>query len=374
MITLSLINLCVDNVVKKGNQYRIVGEGKSILAKKVVLGIGSPPPKAIWSTDLDKVVGDDVLLISNPYEPNLNDTLAEIKSFTEKRVNLETNVLIIGANASALELLYKLNDLKDNEVPKINKFLFLSTLGLVPDSIIDEEAKNNFRPTHLMDLKSHQSLSAKTIAEAAFADLDLAEEMNIGAATSIVPISQAFGSLLSHLDREELENFACFYGNEIGRRQRCAGTHYSEVVEKLKKEHKFQHLAGRYMNIVKRSDNDFVLEYHKTSLGKAVLDSNSLNIIINCIGSEQLNSKTLTPLYDNLISSGICTPNKSFRGFTVNERLEASPNFHIAGPLLAGNVLEGRALWHLEHCGRIIWSSNLIAQQLADFYVNVKAV
>jgi uncharacterized NAD(P)/FAD-binding protein YdhS len=37
----------------------------------------------------------------------------------------------------------------------------------------------------------------------------------------------------------------------------------------------------------------------------------------------------------------------------VNDEMEASPGLFVLGPLLAGNVVNGTAIWHVEHCGRI---------------------
>ena len=50
----------------------------------------------------------------------------------------------------------------------------------------------------------------------------------------------------------------------------------------------------------------------------------------------------------------------------VNANLEASTNLHVIGPLLAGNIFEGKAVWHLEHCGRIMWLSKVLADRLIN--------
>ena len=63
-----------------------------------------------------------------------------------------------------------------------------------------------------------------------------------------------------------------------------------------------------------------------------------------------------------------CKPNDSKIGFEVNQQLEASENLHIIGPLLAGNVFEGKAVWHVEHCGRIIWLSQMLSEKMNDYF------
>lgn len=371
LATVTLIQNSVENIFRQGKQYLIEGPEMQLNCTKVVLGIGSPPPRTIWPESTNENL-DPPLLISNPYEPSLADNLKKIDTFLSHRTNKETNVLVIGANASALEILYKLNDLHGDS-KAIKNFMFISSLGLVPDSVIDEEALKSFQAKNLLALKAKSGLTAQEIADAANADLDVAESMQIGAATTIKPISKAFGDLLGALSPEELENFACFHGNEIGRRQRCAGRHYSEVIEDLRGQKRFEHIAGRYLGIKTDLNKDTYLEYRDSASGEIKLKDTPLHLIINCIGSEQLDNKNINPLYQNLLASGICQPNKSLRGFTVNEDLEASPNFHVVGPLLAGNVLDGRALWHLEHCGRIIWSSSLMANKLVAGWVKEKS-
>ena len=37
-----------------------------------------------------------------------------------------------------------------------------------------------------------------------------------------------------------------------------------------------------------------------------------------------------------------------------DDNMQASKNLYIAGPLLAGNKIEDKVFWHLEHCVRII--------------------
>ena len=367
LIKLSYINLKVNSVVKDNNQYLISGDDRSIKAGKVVLGIGSPPPKKILPAREGVYDTEDLLLISNPYKPGISENLNKINTFLEKRSQENTNILIIGANASALEMIYKINDVVSEKDQKTN-FIFISSLGMLPDSVVNEEALRSFQPTNLLALKEKENILAEDIAEATYADLDDAEELNIGAATSIKPISKAFGDLLAYLSPEELERFACLHGNEIGRRQRCAGTHYSDVVKELAKIGLFRHIAGRYESLEVSPNGDYQLKYLPKDQNKSELDETPLHIVINCIGNEILSNENITPLYGSIMKSGIARPNSSLRGFEVNQDLEASDNFHVIGPLLAGNVIEGKALWHLEHCGRIIWSSKHMAGKLLEYY------
>jgi len=366
-LTVDYFNSNVENVIKENSHYKVLGEDKSWTTDKVVLAIGSPPPKVITKTIDNDLQDTHFLQISDPYGSGLDQTLYRIQEFLKSRNSDNANVLIVGANASALELLYKLNDVNDI-ANKINKSHFISTLGLIPDSKKAADKDKIFEAKNLLALQGENILTAKQIGDAARTDLDESNKLKIGAGTTVSIISNAFGDLLHLLDEQELEHFACHYGNEIGRRQRCAGEHYINNIKVLESNGKFQHLKGRFIDMVKKDDGNYHLKYLNTEVGEEIEHYDDINILINCIGSQNLLSNDIPLLYRNLIASGICKSNKSNIGFAVNQDLEASMNFHIVGPLLAGNVIEGNALWHLEHCGRIIWSSQVLSRRLFNYF------
>ncbi len=362
-LSVDYFNSNVENVLKENAHYKVLGEDESWTADKVVLAIGSPPPKIITKTIDNNLQDTHFLQISDPYGSGLDQTLHRIQEFLKSRNSDNANVLIVGANASALELLYKLNDVSDI-ANKINKSHFISTLGLIPDSKKAADKDKIFEAKNLLALQGENILTAKQITDAALADLDASYKLKIGAGTTVGIISNAFGGLLHLLNQQELEHFACYYGNEIGRRQRCAGEHYINNIKVLESNGKFQHLKGRFIDMVKKNDGNYHLKYLNTATGEEIEHDDDINILINCIGSQNLFSNDMPLLYKNLIASEICKSNKSKIGFAVNQDLEASKNFYVVGPLLAGNVIEGNALWHLEHCGRIIWSSQVLSRKL----------
>lgn len=339
----------------------ILRNNTTIKSNKVVLSVGSLPVKYLWKNK-SLIEKENILLLNNPYHPDLKTNLEKAKSFIDKRSrDNHTNVLIIGANASALEMLYKLND---NQVPEsLNNisYTFLSTHGRLPDALIDEERQKSFQPKHLKALKSRKHLTAQIIAEATYKDLDIADDIQLGPASTVEIISKHFGVLLEDLSQKELEIFACEYGNDIGRRQRCAGLHYSNVVTDLKAQDRFEHIAGRFIDLKKNVNNEYKLVYKDTKSGKEKISNLPFHLVINCVGSKKLSNKDIPKLHSNLIDKKICVPNPSDIGFYVNDKLESIPDFHIMGPMLAGNVIENRAVWHVEHCGRIIGLSKVLS-------------
>ncbi|WP_298537838.1 GNAT family N-acetyltransferase [uncultured Algibacter sp.] len=369
LINVNYIEKEVVDIIKNENIFDIsIENGNSILSKKVVLSIGSLPVKKLWK-ELDLIEENNLMFVNSPYSPNLNKTLDTINSFLEKRseINKKTNVLIIGANASALELLYKLNDNDNSNRNSLNDFMLLSTQGRTPDAIIDEKRKNEFQPYNLNKLQRKGSLSAKVIAKAAFEDINETDKISLGAASTVDTISSAFGTLLTKLESEELKKFACHYGNEIGKKQRCAGVHYTDTIRMLKKEDRFIHLAGRFKDLVLDEEtNEYSLRYLDTKTNTEKTFNKKYHLVINCIGGMNLTDNNTPVLLNNLLKNGCCEMNDSKIGLSLNNSLESIPDFHIMGPLVAGNVINNNAVWHVEHCGRIIWLSGLLSKVLYD--------
>lgn len=330
--------------------------------KKVILAVGSMPTKYLWKDEA--LIELPNLMVSNePYAPELSKTLEKVNAYLESRATKKTNILIVGANASALELIYKLND-TDYKNENYN-FVFLSTHGKLPDAVIDEEKMKGFSPINLESLQSQTTLSAKDIADATYADLKLADDIELGAASSVGIISSAFGALLSKLDRTELENFASLYGNDIGRHQRCAGLHYLNNIYGLRDESRFEHLAGRFVDL-KGKNGDYYLEYLDTKSQKHLEYNEPFHLVINCVGGKNLTQEDIPSIFKNLMEKEYCIPNKSKIGFKINDNLESIKDLHIMGPLVAGNVIDNKAVWHVEHCGRIIWLSKVLSKQIFE--------
>lgn len=367
-VIINYINGKVVNLTKNNNLYKISLENGDVLqSEKIILSVGSLPVNNLWK-DKKSIKKKDILFVNTPYSPELKNTFNKVNKFLNQRKDKVNNVLIIGANASGLELLYKLNDIYPSSSNVLNNFVFLSTQGRAPDSVIDEVRKKEFVPVNLLNLKKENSLNADLIAEAAFKDISVSDGINLGAASTVDVISSAFGNLLEKLNKIELEKFACHYGNAIGKKQRCAGVHYSNTIEDLKKENVFEHLAGRFSNLVKKGDS-YYLNYTDTKTGKEETYSSPFNLVFNCIGGKNLKQPDVPEIIKNVISKDFCKPNESNIGFHVNDNLEASSNLHIMGPLLAGNVIENKAVWHVEHCGRIIWLSEVLSDKLYDYFV-----
>ena len=357
----------IKDIQKINGVFRLLMANKqSIYSKKVVLSVGSIPKNYLW-IEKKLVEKPNLMFVNDAYDPELGHVLDKMKTFLKNRSEKQTNVLIIGANASGLELMYKLNDTDKTDESNTLNFVFLSTQGKLPDGTIDEIRKNEFVPHHLLELSNNKNnkLTAKSIADAAYADLAAADQIALGPASTVGTISSAFGALLKYLDPIELEKFACLYGNDIGRQQRCAGNHYLNVISQLKKEDRFEHIAGRFTNLTNENDI-YSLTYLDTKTRQQKVCKKPVHLVINCIGGGNLTNNKIPSLLKNVMDKGYCKPNESNIGFHVNKSLETINNLHIMGPLLAGNVIDNKAVWHVEHCGRIIWLSSVLSKTLYD--------
>lgn len=341
----------------------VIKKKPKIIAKKAILAIGSLPTNYLWK-DEKRVHEKEFLLINDPYNPRLSKTLQDIRNFTlELPSNKLLNVAIIGANASGLEMLYQLND-HPKIKERIQHFYMLSSQGLLPDSKIDEPKLQGYQTKYLDRLEDNESLTAFDIAEAVYKDLDEADNIQLGAASTVGIISQKFGSLLNKLDNTELEKFACFHGNEIGRRQRCAGEHYANTAKTLEQNNQFTHIRGRFADLVPGTNGLELIYCDKNRKQHSI--GQPINLVINCIGGMKLSHPKAPKVLRNLMEKGIISPNESEIGIKVNKELEAAKNLHIMGPLLAGNIIQEKAVWHVEHCGRIISFSQILAEILIE--------
>jgi uncharacterized NAD(P)/FAD-binding protein YdhS len=366
VIRLTFVLDQADDITKGETDFAIITQsGETIESKLVVLSVGSLPTKRVFE-ETSVIRDKNFLLINDLYEGSLTSRFDMISDFLAERKGQTTNVLVLGANASALETLYKFSD-EDQLIQNVTSYTVLSSQGIMPDSDIDSEGQKKFIPKSLKALSDIKELTAEKIANAAYKDLAEARGIGLGAATTVDVISRHVGLLLPRLSISELKIFACEYGNNIGRMQRCAGSHYTDTIKELSEKKQLRHLAGRFYSLKPAGNNNpgLLLEYQGLKSGEKTIDPVEFHIVVNCMGATDLNSPDTPLLLKNLIAKNYITPNDSGIGLDVDSEFQASENLFIIGPLLAGNVIEMKPLWHLEHCGRIIWSSSLMSKRLA---------
>lgn len=360
-VSVDFVKADIQGIVKVNDAWVLSdSDGVGYQSEKVILGVGSLPTRSLWGSS-PVVTEEDLMVVNEIYHQGLPQTIAQIKNFLVGKSGL--NVAIVGANAGAVEILYRLID--EGLGDSCNSFYFLSTHGVLPDSYLDEEKLNGYTPVNLINLASESHIEAKDIYDASQKDIDAAEALDIGARTSVGVISGAIGNLLGKLELKELTNFAAKYGNEIGRRQRCAGEHYIDTIQDLAKVGRFSHIAGRFSKLVKHeSGKGYSLFYKDTNSGSLDSIEKPISLVINCSGSMSLDSEHAPKILQEVMHKDWAEPNASGIGFIVDDQLKTKGGLYVVGPMLGGNVIQGKAVWHVEHCGRIVWLSGLLAQEL----------
>ena len=339
----------------------------SYKTKKAVLALGSLPPKQLYDFKSTGTMDWPVMYIDDPYQPGVKQNINRIKSYLKTTNKERINVLILGSNASGVEQFYNLREWPEIE-NKISNIMVLSPKGSFP------KVRNNkmqpvkeFVPNHLIALKEKISLSAKEIQRSALLDLEVAHQLNYEEVDTIAPISKHTLALIPALNKDEKEMFAAKVGVDIGRFQRELGGDYGFQVKQGLDRERLSFIKGYFRNLKQEDDGLTHFYYSQQSTDEIIKHSIAVDMIINCCGSCTLESKDNTNvLLKQLTRDGVCQTNKSEKGLKVNDRFEAAPNLYVMGPLLAGNVMTDKPIWHVEHAGRIYNFSKSLGSQLAN--------
>lgn len=363
IVKYDLVSAEVTNIEKLDTGYAIMATAKDgpLLFKTnlVVLAMGSPPKKKLNNLGNNSSAP---LFVEDMYEPHLQHNMEQISKRLQSSSSKTKNVLILGSNASALEIIYNLHNAVNLNL--VGKFYILSPDGVFPHKI-KEHSVNDYQPAHLTRLKGQPSYTSAEILEAVKLDTKLAQKENLSASDIYQAVANAVVELMNKLSYDEQKKFVCNDGVEIGKFQRRAGGEYLAVVDDLLRQSKIEFIKGRYVNLVRKVEHQFSLEYLDGTTHQSTIFRVPFDIIINCIGFQELVNSS-SELIRNLIQQRICVVNGSKRGFEVNENFECSKDFFVIGPLLAGNLNDKLRVWHAESCSRIF----LLSRQLAEALIH----
>ena len=359
---LNLLSAEVTDIQADGNGYTVSYESAdktiaSIQAAKVVIATGSAPAKNI------NLPGDNsVTVINDLYEPGAKENIQKLANTLSNTKNIdERNVLIVGSNASSIELLYLLAGLPDIK-GLINKLVVVSRSGLFPYSIL-EESKDHYPTYNLDHVKKSGNYTIETLVEAAKKDINTAVKNGV-----IIPhIDKIIGfvfELMQPLDEDAKKAFIGIYGMQLSNLFRRSGTDYKTGESLLLELEKLVMLKGSFDKI-DFMNNSGELHYTATDSKLKLVYPEKFKVIVNCTGSEDL-SQSSNKLIHNLVHNDIAKVNLSGKGFFVNEHFEAAPNLYVIGPLLGGNRNERIHFWHLENASRIMHLAPFLAECLVN--------
>ena len=369
IIDYKLLKAEVIDITKDGGLYNIttrMNNEKEILfsSTRVILSTGTPP-KGKLNIKNNSESNQDVCIVEDIYDPDICTNISRIRTNLRKTCNSrQNNILVLGSNASALEILYNLKDIKSSE-NLFDQIYILSPDGAFPNEIKETISVTNYSPSNLTCLKNAASCTSEQILEAVQKDAEVAHKEKIDISDIYHPMSNLIIELLNKLDIDEQKKFVYRDGVAIGKFQRRAGAEYLESVTHLISKHKISAIKGRFLKQVFNQPNGFYFEYLDNLTEEVKTFPLPIKIVINCIGFQNLSNSSST-LIKSLIERNICLPNGSERGFEVNENFEANKNFYIIGPLLAGNLNKRLRIWHAESCPRIFHLSRQLAGVLIE--------
>ncbi len=328
-------------------------------APKVVIATGSAPVKDFNASFQNN---DQIAYINNLYEPSAKVNTQKLEEVLTSVTDFENaNVLIIGTNASSIELLYLLAGLP-NLTNAMNKLVLVSKSGLLPYHI-STKTLPHYLCEHLDQVNSKGSYSIEDLISAAMQDIKPAVKDGV-----IVPyIDRIIGytiELMQPLDEEAKKKFLGIYGMQLSNLFRRSGTDYKQGEAILLEMQKLTSLKGSFADI-EPTDKGGLLKYIDPETNELKTYDVPFKAVINCTGSNDLDKSSSKLIY-NLVHNNIAKVNLSGKGFYVNEKFEAAPNLYVMGPLLGGNKNDRIHFWHLENASRLIYLAPFLADCLLE--------
>ncbi|MEU2348284.1 FAD/NAD(P)-binding protein [Modestobacter sp. NPDC049651] len=339
--------------------YRVRCRERTLTARRVVLAAGSPPVGSRLPAQ-DELPG--AVLVDDPFD----DMTAAVRrigaALAARTAHGPAHVVLIGGNAGTMDMLYQLNDL-DLPAARTALFTVLSPGGRLPERIDDGHVPAPFAADRLQALTTAAAVDAVTVYEAALADIARGRRAGLTTTDTLRPVSAAVGALLPRLAPDQAAEFAARWGTELGRHQRRAGWEYCEVTEQLAIEGRLRLVPAAYVGV--RADADGTVHVQCEQAGRAEELTPAADVVVNCGGPARPVPLAAAPLLDQLVTDGVCRPTAAGAGVAVDDALAAAPGLHVMGPLLAGNVVKGSPVWHMEHCGRISTYGTALGADLA---------
>jgi uncharacterized NAD(P)/FAD-binding protein YdhS len=352
------------DVVPMDGLYEISLSGgvSTLQARSVVLAVGMPVPLSQFST-LPADAAPSACLVDDPYLPTVLVTMERVRQ--QLRHASGGTVLLIGANASTMEMLFRFND--DAEISSlVTKFYVASPKGSLPERLVDPDPSVHFVARHLEALLDAPGLSARGVYQAALQDIAEGTAQHLTISDTLTPIFQAMAAVVKQLSRDEKLEFAGVWGSDLGRVQRRAGTEYSDLVESLQQIDHLEVLSARFVGLGSGDEAGVRVRY--TAGSDAVVHEypTPMTVIVNCSGSGSLNAAGAAGIVESLVKRGLVRVNASARGLELDDSLQAHDNLYVVGPLMSGNVIAESPVWHMEHCGRIISYGGVLANILVN--------
>jgi uncharacterized NAD(P)/FAD-binding protein YdhS len=336
------------------------GARTNVHAVRVVFAIGSPPQRSIHNCGDGQ---EGFTHIDDLYSPSED---ANIRRIEETLAHLQdkdmANILIVGSNASALEVLYLIAH-RPHIRSLINSVIVLSRSGKLPYKICEDRV--SFELSALRAVCESPHISAADVIAAIRSDVRRAEEMKLNVADLRDPVSAAVSRAVSMLDSSEHAKFVCEHGVHYSGLMRRAGRDTRNAADELASAGILAMVKGEFRRLdpLLSGTGPKVATYAIEGCQSEIRYPVAFSVTINCGGFEELDCCS-SRLINSVVTNRLCRVNSTRRGFFVNERLEASEECYVIGPLLGGNFNATCRYWHVESASRISGLARLLAESL----------
>ncbi|MDB4224581.1 FAD/NAD(P)-binding protein, partial [Granulosicoccus sp.] len=331
-----------------------------IHAKEIVLAIGSGVLRQIpyQETTDDNTAQDLQTCVDNavyyePYEDNFDEAMRSLfLSCAVNDTSGKNTLLLVGANASALEVVFycwmkwMVGELDFN-------IEMVSIAGELPEAQLSASDDKEIE-TMLLDDSSLKQLTANQLHSLSEEMLKEGKRMKLPLLAYSGTVNKQVFRALSLMSKEESVSFLRKYAVSLGGYQRKAENLYRNAADQL--------LAAGVLNIragrVRRTGSSVDSSSISVLFGDGKRSAKQYGGVVNCMGFEPISTGSGSALIRNLLKRGMVESHEGQSGFAVDNDFKTVSGIHVIGPLLSGNFVHGKPVWHMEHVGRIYEFSN----------------
>lgn len=354
-----LVGEVVDLERRAGGGYALTmandtGRVQSLHAGLVLLAVGSPPGQSL--KPLVRAGTVDATLVDDVYAPAFADNLTRLYGFLAARPPGARSLLLVGANASALETAYMLAG--DGRFADLERLVVLSPGGAFPHRISGAPEIEIDLPA-MRALLEADAVTPQALMDAAEADVARAVLAGVPVGDGFGSVGRLLGQVMARMPDADKETFHTRHGMRFSRLIRRAGREYRDAADALRDRGVLVSLAAGLTDLRHEPDG-----WHaETTDGGAALGP--FAAVANCCGFEPLTADSTSPLIAALIGRGLAKANATGRGLAVDDTLAAAPGLFVNGPLLGGIFNDSLRMWHVENVRRISDIAPTVARSIA---------
>jgi uncharacterized NAD(P)/FAD-binding protein YdhS len=319
----------------------------TLSTKVLVLGTGSLDTRKITSG-----LQTNYLCIDDVYDPTLEINLKKISETLLALSPEKRDMMVIGSNASASEMVHILYKLSKAQPGGLNKIYILSTSGL-PDRLY-VNSDYGYVLENLNALEEAGNYTADALITAIVADVKNTEKKGLSVGKIHYSLSEKAIGIQNKFTPEEAQKFFNDHGWTFTRVTRRTSESYYFTEKELVDAGKLEFIKGRFVKLCDEQNHAGGLKFIYKAVNETAEKEfeKAFPIIINCAGAEDI-AATTSKLLRNLLDKHILEINNNRMGIAVDETFAANHNLYIIGPTIAGIYNAKFKFWHLENAKRL---------------------